>query len=143
MIHTIVVGVDGTPESRHALEWAASRARELHAEVVPVFAMPVPAQFVLSVPPLPADPLDELRDEFGRHWCQPLIDAGVSYRPVVMEEDPAHALLDLAEREHADLIVIGAHGNGGMLDRITGGVGYRVSHRAPCPVVIVPSTSTA
>ncbi len=44
----------------------------------------------------------------------------------------------VADREDADLIVVGAHGHGGFEDRMLGSVSYKVSHRAHQPVVIVP-----
>lgn len=140
MIQSIVVGVDGTDSSTHALEWAAERAAELHAEVVAVFAVPPVAQFVMSVPPLPADAVKGLRGSFEHRWCQPLRDAGVAYRNYVVPEDPAHALVDIAEQEHADLIVVGAQGSGGVASRLLGSVSQWVSHHAPCPVVVVPTS---
>jgi nucleotide-binding universal stress UspA family protein len=143
MIQTIVVGVDGTDGSHRALEWTAQRATELHADVVAVFAMPPASEFVMSVPPLPANAVHDLRSQFQAHWCQPLRDAGVSYRSYVVEQSPAHALVNFAEREHADLLVLGAHGHGSLTDRLLGSVSYTVSHAAPCPVVIIPVEARA
>jgi nucleotide-binding universal stress UspA family protein len=143
MIQTIVVGVDGTEGSRRALEWAAGRADELHAEVVAVFAVPPASEFVMSIPPLPADAARSLRSHFENAWCRPLRDAGVPYRSYVVEQSAAHALVHFAEREHADLVVLGAHGHGGIADRLLGSVSYSVSHAAPCPVVIIPAPARA
>jgi|SoiMethySBSTD1v2_1073268.scaffolds.fasta_scaffold27028_6 nucleotide-binding universal stress UspA family protein len=143
MIQTIVVGVDGTEGSRRALEWTAQRATELHANVIAVFAMPPASEFVMSIPPLPAEAVHDLRSHFEQHWCQPLRDAGVAYRSYVVEESAAHALVRLAQREHADLVVLGAHGHGSFTDRLLGSVSYTVSHAAPCPVVIIPAEARA
>jgi len=143
MIKTIVVGVDGTEGSRRALAWTAERAAELHADVVAVFAMPPMSEFVMSIPPLPAEATHDLRIQFEQHWCQPLRDAGVRYRSFVVEQSAAHALVQYAEREHADLVVLGAHGHGGFADRLLGSVSYTVSHAAPCPVVIIPVEARA
>jgi nucleotide-binding universal stress UspA family protein len=56
-----------------------------------------------------------------------------------VEDDSAAAgLLAAAEREHADLIVIGAHGHGSVFGRLLGATAYKISHRAKVPVVIVP-----
>src|SRR5262249_62431110 len=119
------------------------RATELHANVVAVFAMPPASEFVMSIPPLPAEAVHDLRHHFEEHWCRPLRDAGVPYRSYVAEESATHALVRLAEREHADLIVLGAHGHGGFADRLLGSTSYSVSHAAPCPVVIIPAESRA
>jgi nucleotide-binding universal stress UspA family protein len=143
MIETIVVGVDGTEGSRRALEWTAQRALERHADVVAVFAMPPASEFVMSIPPLPAEAVHDMRVHFEHDWCRPLRDAGVPYRSYVVEQSAAHALVRIAEREHADLVVLGAHGHGGFADRLLGSVSYTVSHAAPCPVVIIPAETRA
>ncbi len=143
MIQRIVVGVDGTKASRRAVEWAASRAAELHAEVVAVFATSPASEFVLSVPPLPANAVQSLRSHFEQDWCRPLRDADVPYRGYVVEQSAAHAIVSCAEREHADLVVLGAEGRGSVAERLLGSVSYTVSHEAPCPVVIIPARAEA
>ena len=143
MIKTIVVGVDGTEGSHRALEWTVGRAVELHAEVVAVFAMPPASEFVMSIPPLPAEAVHDLRQHFEQHWLRPLHDAGVAYRSYVVEQSASHALVHFAEREHADLVVLGAHGHGGFAARLLGSTSYSVSHAAPCPVVIIPAETRA
>jgi nucleotide-binding universal stress UspA family protein len=50
---------------------------------------------------------------------------------------PATALLQTAEQRHADLVVVGAHGVGGLGMR-AGGVAVKVAHHAEIPVVVVP-----
>jgi nucleotide-binding universal stress UspA family protein len=50
--------------------------------------------------------------------------------------DPADALLEVAEREQADLIVVGSRGMHGMA-RVLGSVPNKVSHHARCSVLIV------
>jgi nucleotide-binding universal stress UspA family protein len=119
------------------------RASELGAEVIAVFAMPPASEFVMSVPPLPAEAVHDLRRHFELEWCRPLRDAGVAYRSYVVEEGAAHALVRVAEREHADLLVVGAHGHASFTDRLLGSVSYTVSHAAPCPVVIIPAERRA
>ena len=51
--------------------------------------------------------------------------------------------MHLAERERADLAVLGAHGRGGFADRLLRSVSYTVSHAAPCPVLIIPAEARA
>jgi nucleotide-binding universal stress UspA family protein len=52
LIERILVGADGAAGSRRALEWAASRAAELHAHVVAPYVMNPVADFMMSVPRL-------------------------------------------------------------------------------------------
>jgi nucleotide-binding universal stress UspA family protein len=139
MIRTIVVGADGSEGSRRAIAWAAGRAVELGAEVLAVLVLRPFGEFVMDVPPLPGHVITRLHDALEESWCKPLRDADAKYRSLVVEADPASGLLDVANREHADLLVLGAQGQGGVVHRVLGSVTYKVAHRAECPVVIVPA----
>jgi nucleotide-binding universal stress UspA family protein len=57
-------------------------------------------------------------------------------RKTVESAHPADALLEIAEREGADLIVVGNRGMHGV-SRMLGSVPNKVSHRARCHVLIV------
>jgi nucleotide-binding universal stress UspA family protein len=140
MIRKLVVGADGSRASQHAIEWAADRAGESGAEVVAVLAVRPMGEFVMDVPPLPGHVVERRGALLEGIWCKPLRDGGVPYRTVVVEADPARGLLEVARREHADLLVVGAQGHGGLVQRILGGVTYKVAHCAGCAVVVVPDS---
>ena len=135
MISTIVVGVN--EDRSDAVRWAGERASELGARVVAVFAVRPITEFVLTIPPLSPQLVPRVAEMLEREWCEPLRAAGVSYRSYVVEDDPANGLVAAAEREHADMLVLGARSRGNIADRLLGSVTYKVAHRAHCPVVIV------
>ena len=56
---------------------------------------------------------------------------------VISGEDPADAIVDAARREHADVLVVGSVGMSGRREFLLRNVPNRVSHNAPCTVVIV------
>jgi nucleotide-binding universal stress UspA family protein len=56
------------------------------------------------------------------------------------EGDPADAILDVAEEKGADLIVVGNKGMTGARRFLLGSVPNKVSHHAPCNVMIVRTT---
>ena len=60
---------------------------------------------------------------------------GVDIRPVVVEDNPARALLDAAKG--ADLLVVGSRGHGGFTEALLGSVGQHCVHHAECPVVVI------
>jgi nucleotide-binding universal stress UspA family protein len=138
MIRKIVVGADGSEGSQRAIEWAGSRAVDLDAEVLAVLVVRPFGEFAMEIPPLPGDVVPTLREALEKHWCKPLRDAGAKYRTLVVEDDPTTGLLATAAQEHADMIVLGAQGHGGVVQRMLGSVTYKIAHRAQCPVVIVP-----
>jgi len=65
---------------------------------------------------------------------------GVEARPYPREGDPADAILDVAEDNGADLIVVGNKGMTGAKRFLLGSVPNKVSHHAPCGVYIVRTT---
>ena len=56
------------------------------------------------------------------------------------EGDPADAILDVAEERGADLIVVGNKGMTGAKRFLLGSVPNKVSHHAPCSVLIIRTT---
>ena len=69
-----------------------------------------------------------------------LRDAGVDVETHAREGDPADAILDVAEEENADLIVVGNKGMTGAKRFLLGSVPNKVSHHAPCSVMIIRTT---
>ncbi|MHA5054366.1 universal stress protein [Streptomyces sp. SD15] len=150
MPRTVTVGLDGTPESRAAAEWAAREAklRGLPLKVVHVWE-PVPA-------PMPQAPL--LGAETQQHWSErsemgaPPAEGwgrmpreaadGIRMRhpgvEVVMEQlsgRPAEALPGAAK--DAEVLVLGSRGLSGVGGFVVGSVGLAVVAHAERPVVLV------
>ena len=65
---------------------------------------------------------------------------GVSVETHAREGDPADAILDVAEEQGADLIVVGNKGMTGAKRFLLGSVPNKVSHHAPCSVMIIRTT---
>ncbi|HEY3186960.1 MAG TPA: universal stress protein, partial [Solirubrobacteraceae bacterium] len=65
---------------------------------------------------------------------------GVEVETYARQGDPADAILDVAEEENADLIVVGNKGMTGARRFLLGSVPNKVSHHAPCNVMIVRTT---
>ena len=67
-------------------------------------------------------------------------EAGVEVDVFARQGDPADAILDVAEERGSDLIVIGNKGMTGAKRFLLGSVPNRVSHHAPCAVMIIRTT---
>jgi nucleotide-binding universal stress UspA family protein len=138
----VLVGVDGSPGARRALRWAADRARSRNEGVLAASSWVYPrtaalpgGPALLSPDEMDAQTLEDLRsvviDELG--------EAGQQIE-VVVERGPADwALLNLAQREGAALLVVGKRGLGTLEGRLLGSVSRRVAELAPCPAVVVPT----
>ena len=60
---------------------------------------------------------------------------------IVVDDDPAAAIVELCAEEQVDVVVVGNAGMGGRKEFLLGNVPNRVSHNASCTVVIVNSTA--
>jgi nucleotide-binding universal stress UspA family protein len=67
-------------------------------------------------------------------------EAGVEVETYARQGDPADAILDVAEERGADLIVVGNKGMTGAKRFLLGSVPNKISHHAPCSVLIIRTT---
>ena len=67
-------------------------------------------------------------------------EGGVDAQTFARQGDPADAILDVAEEQSADLIVVGNKGMTGAKRFLLGSVPNQVSHHAPCSVLIIRTT---
>jgi nucleotide-binding universal stress UspA family protein len=141
----IVVGVDPSEESRAALRWAVEEGRFRRAPVLAVHAWelpiaPTPAGLVPPEPEILTDltHVKQAAEELVRTLVEEVSgeSTDVEVRPVAVEGNPANALLDTAERENAQMIVVGSRGHGGFIGLLLGSVSDQVVRHASCPVVV-------
>jgi nucleotide-binding universal stress UspA family protein len=144
MSTTIVVGVDGSEGSVHALEFALEEARIRDAEVKAVAAWHVPAAAYNSgwvpITVVPSDYERNARASLEQSLEKTYVtESGVSVTPLVREGQAADVLV--AESREADLLVVGSRGLGGFKGLLLGSVSQQCAHHATCPVAIVPNGS--
>jgi nucleotide-binding universal stress UspA family protein len=139
----IVIGLDGSDGARRALDVAVRLARPLGSEVIAVGAVEPPTAFYatdLASPaptaPPPEPDMDQAQADLERD-CAPLREAGIGYRAVTRLAHPAAALIEVANEEHADLLVVGRRGLGSVTELLLGSVSHELSHKSPVPVLIV------
>jgi len=144
MFRSIVVGTDGSDTARQAVRQAIELARSVGARIELVSAYePV------TDPRLRAESLQVPQD---LQWMiNPRADVqamleeaaaeiragGVQVEVFARQGDPADAILDVAEERGSDLIVVGNKGMTGAKRFLLGSVPNKVSHHAPCSVLII------
>ena len=147
MFDSIVVGTDGSETASEAVKQAAELAKISKSELNIVSAYEPIAQSQLR---------EEARDVPGdvaqavntREVVNVTLEkaSGIAKKSKVKvqthprEGDPADAILDVAEEERADLIVVGNKGMTGAKRFLLGSVPNKVSHHAPCSVMIIRTT---
>lgn len=134
--YTAIVGVDGSPSSRSALQWAAAEAGARHGRIRALHAWTSPSRREI-------DGLEAVDEEKLEAVLQERLDeavAGVDTGDVTLdaelvEGDPRRVLVDAAH--DADLLVVGSHGRGGITGMLLGSVSSFCLHHATVPVVVL------
>ncbi len=147
MFERILVGTDGSDTASEAVRQAIELAKATGAKLGIVSAYePVPAgRLREEQQELPADvaygvgPREDV-NVILEAAAGDASRAGVEAETYPREGDPADAILDVAEETGADLIVVGNKGMTGAKRFLLGSVPNKVSHHAPCGVLIVRTT---
>lgn len=135
----ILIAVDGSEHANRALEHAVQLAQSLQSPASLILLHVNPTMMVAE-PPLGVD-VDERLNEEGHAATEPyrnyLDTTGVSYEVRYHDGDPATVICDVAEQEHADLIVMGTRGMSTVSELFLGSVSHKVIQHAKCPVLTV------
>lgn len=138
----VVVGIDGSPYSLAALEFAFNEASRHGWNLVAVHAWDVPSYDLILVPngPIPL-PLENVADDEVRLAAEVLAGFDEDYPDVKVSErlvrSPAvQGILDNAT--NAALIVLGTRGRNALMGALLGSVSNGVLHKAKVPVAIIP-----
>jgi nucleotide-binding universal stress UspA family protein len=145
MYGAIVVGTDGSDTAKEAVRQATELAKAVGARILLVSAYePVPESRLRNErTELPEDlswmvnPREDVQSVLDAE-AERVTEAGIDdVETFAREGDPADAILDVAEEKDADLIVVGNRGMTGARRFLLGSVPNKVSHHAPCNVMIV------
>ena len=122
----VLVGTDLSPTSERAIEWAADLAERFEAELLVL-------QVVSESPAAAAEELARFSERVAGPGARTRVATG---------DDPAAAIVKAVHEEKADVVVLGSAGMQGRKEFLLGNVPNRVSHNAPCTVVIVDTTGS-
>ncbi len=151
MFDVIVVGTDGSDTAAVAVAKALEIARITGATVHVVHAYQlvsagqVASAGMAGAPTLDVDNLNQSIEAQGGdvvgHVVEQAEQSGVTCETHLRTDDPAHALIEVAEHVGADLVVVGNRGMSGVR-RMLGSVPNRVSHHSPCSLLIVDTAAS-
>ena len=147
MFSTIVVGTDGSQTATEAVRQAVELATAVGGSLEIVSAYePVPGSRLRAeaqqAPPDVQWTINPREDVDATLAAAAALaaDAGVTAQVHARQGDPADAILDVAEETGADLVVIGNKGMTGAKRFLLGSVPNKISHHAPCGVLIIRTT---
>jgi len=141
----ILVALDESPHSERALEFVTRMRWPAGSTIVVLcVAQPVPAGLMPTYEPQPL--LHEIAEaqaarlqETVARARSALRESGLSTVGRVCAGDPREALIEAAEAERVDLLVVGSHGRAGLAKLMLGSVSSHVVTHAPCSVLVVKS----
>jgi nucleotide-binding universal stress UspA family protein len=139
----IVVGVDGSPNSERALDWAMGQAAALHAPLTVLAVHEVAKSYWGGIPVVgPADKplleqLHQAAEEMTHRAASRLSDAEpASVNVHAVNGFVVKELVDASQA--ADLVVVGTRSGSSFARLLMGSVSSELVQHSACPVVIVP-----
>jgi nucleotide-binding universal stress UspA family protein len=133
----IVVGVDGSPLSRNALEFAVEEAQLRHAHLHVTYAYPVMERPVTGS--TGKDYYDQVEAD-AREFLEGIMSKapstdGLEVEWLAVPGNPAEVLIEASRG--AALLVVGSRGVGGFKGLMMGSVSTQCVHHSHCPVLVV------
>jgi nucleotide-binding universal stress UspA family protein len=122
-VRRILVGTDRSPTATRAVRWAADMAERYEAELIVCQSV--------------REGMDKAttQSELAEYVADVV---GMDARALAAQgNDPARVMIETAKEENVDVIVVGSVGMSGRKEFLLENVPNRVSHNAPCTVVIV------
>ena len=141
----ILVPLDGSSLAERAIPLATALAEKFGSEILLLRVLDIPK---------PTPPTSHLEVTIGwvrearaqaHEEAQSYLDAqqqevyrqGIKVRALMRDRSPAEDILQVASSEKIDLIVMSAHGQGGLARWTFGSVADKVARHSPCPVLLV------
>ncbi len=143
MFKKILVAVDGSDSSVHALEVAATVAKQNEASLTIVTVVsPIPPMVEGDMPHYAPDFSKDLRDSYKNMLNNQVKEIkakhpDIKVEAVVTEGNPARKIIEKAGEHMADMIVVGNRGTSGVLSWMMGSVSRAVSDACTVPVLVV------
>jgi nucleotide-binding universal stress UspA family protein len=138
-MNAIVVGTDGSPGAEAAIKNVIELLKGSHATVHLVCAYPGRSALERLGMTAKSDPVDlrGVASDVVAREVHRFDGTGLTVERHVGEGDPAHLILDVAEEQDADLVVIGAGGSAGPRRVIMGSVASKLAHHVQTSLLIV------
>jgi len=134
---TVVVGYDESPGAARALGVAISMANRLGESLVIVYGAAPPGregeEFRSHL-----DALEAIGREAVSHALELATAQGVEADVAIVRAKPAEALIQVARKHDASLIVVGSYGESPLRSALLGSTPHKLLHLSTVPVLVVP-----
>ena len=139
MIQKILVPIDFSDYSKHALKYAGQFAKQFNAKLILIYVIePIiyPADFSMGQVAIPSADIDlHSRAEEELKNLTGTIDPSLQVETLIKTGKPFVEINDTAKEKDVDLIIIATHGHTGVEHLLFGSTAEKVVRKAPCPVL--------
>jgi nucleotide-binding universal stress UspA family protein len=144
MYKKIVAPLDGSEFAECSLEHVATLAQGCQIPSVVLLTVVEPSIKETGYSGISQETFDEIRKQFlakNKEYLDKVANKlkkkGINASPVIVEGKPAEEILNYAEKNQADLIVMSTHGSSGFSRWAFGSVADRVVRHSPVPVLVI------
>jgi nucleotide-binding universal stress UspA family protein len=143
MYNRILITLDGSELAERAVSHALEIAHKFESEIVLLRVPVVEAQMAVAygiAVPYEADikRSQEEAEGYLYSWKMKLLGSGVNVRTEVVSGAPADVILDVADADRADLVVMSTHGRSGLSRLMYGSVAESVLRGSKIPILLIP-----
>ena len=135
VLKKILAPTDFSELSGEGVRYACLLANEVGAQVIVLNVIVLDETNIISKGEIEVHK-DRLADFVAK--AVPHHGSEVKLREVVVAGQPYSAIVDCAEKEHIDLVVMSSHGRSGLSRMLIGSVTDKILRGAACPVLVVP-----
>lgn len=141
-IKKILIATDGSESVRNAISYALCLAKASAADVYTVYVVSNVSMYAGIRDVAWAESMNEHFFKEGEKATNEVIDEGKAFgidvKPYLLEGNPGEEILDFAEANDVDMIVMGTRGHTGINRFLLGSVAEKVVRHSNKPVLIVP-----
>ncbi|HEU4447080.1 MAG TPA: universal stress protein [Nitrososphaeraceae archaeon] len=144
----ILVGIDGSEESMNAAEYAISIAKLYNAELIAINVLTSDIGYVYSSPGVESPPMTIgeiilIAEDEAKIWFDKIKEKAnkkeikIKTEFIVAKKSILQTVLEYAEGQKINLIVVGTRGRSGIKKMLLGSIASGLVTYAPCPVLVV------
>lgn len=136
---SILTPLDGSENSKRALDAALSLAKKYNSNILAVYVLPFPAVQTYQPDRAAKEQMLKEAKSFLEEYKKNAEQNGINLKYEILEGNPGSAIVDFAQSEKngVDLIVIGSRGRGGLKGTILGSTSNDVVHKSKIPVFVI------
>lgn len=147
-ISKIVIAVEDSPYSDQAVNYGVILAKKLNAGIILVHVDDIPvstpyvADPLLNETPMMIPEMMQIQEEASKQLFERLQErygSEINLTTHTRVGRPQDEILNIAEENDADMIILGTHGRTGLDHFISGSVSESVARKSKCPVLIIPT----